>query len=222
MANEKPLSTRQIQILEFIQDSTEEKGYSPSVREIGQAVGLASPSTVKHHLDIMERRGLLTRDDGLPRALRLNESQLPERRDRKLNPRTVEVPVTEVDEDQTVIPLVGRIAAGVPFTAEQNVEDMFSLPTRITGTGPLFLLEVSGDSMVDAAICDGDFVVVRAQPTAEDGEIVAAMIDGEATVKVLAHLDGHTWLLPRNHHFSPIPGDQATILGRVVTLLRSM
>jgi SOS-response transcriptional repressor, LexA len=120
------------------------------------------------------------------------------------------------------VPLVGRIAAGSPITAEQHVEDVFELPTSLTGRGDLFMLEVRGESMVDAGILDGDYVVVRAQATAEDGQVVAAMIDGEATVKVLSHTGGHVWLMPRNTDYSPIPGDEATVLGRVVTVIRSL
>jgi repressor LexA len=117
---------------------------------------------------------------------------------------------------------VGRIAAGGPILAEQVVEDVFPLPRQLVGDGELFLLKVQGDSMIDAAICDGDWVVVRRQPVAENGEIVAAMIDGEATVKTLKRTDGHVWLLPHNAAYSPIPGDDATVLGRVVSVLRSL
>ena len=120
------------------------------------------------------------------------------------------------------MPVVGRIAAGGPILAEQVVEDVFPLPRQLVGDGDLFLLKVVGDSMIDAAICDGDWVVVRRQPVAENGEIVAAMIDGEATVKTLKRIDGHVWLMPHNPAYSPIPGDESTILGRVVSVLRSL
>jgi repressor LexA len=120
----------------------------------------------------------------------------------------------------TYVPLVGRIAAGGPVLAEQAVEDVFPLPRELVGEGTLFMLKVVGDSMVEAAICDGDWVVVRQQPTAENGEIVAAMIDGEATVKTYKRRDGHIWLLPHNPAYEPIPGDDATVLGRVVSVLR--
>jgi repressor LexA len=120
----------------------------------------------------------------------------------------------------TYVPLVGRIAAGGPVLAEQAVEEVFPLPRELVGEGTLFMLKVAGDSMVDAAICDGDWVVVRQQPTAENGEIVAAMIDGEATVKTYKRRDGHVWLMPHNEAYEPIPGDDATVLGRVVTVLR--
>ncbi len=221
MSDKDHLSARQQQILNFIQYSTEEKGYSPSVREIGKAVGLASPSTVKHHLDSLQQKGLLARDGGLPRALRLNETG-DNTASGTEQVKAIEIPVASSTEDEVGVPLVGRIAAGVPVLAEQNVDDVFTLPRRITGNGSLFVLEVTGDSMIDAAICDGDFVVIRSQPTAENGQIVAAMIEGEATVKVLSHIDGHTWLLPRNHEYTPIPADDASILGIVVALVRSI
>lgn len=220
----RPLSERQLQILEVIQQSVNERGYAPSVREIGEAVGLASPSTVKHHLDVLEQHGALARQAGTPRAidLRSSDTEPPTDKAGAVTAVTVEVPVVTAEGDATAVPLVGRIAAGAPITAEQAVEDYFALPTRLTGGGQLFVLEVVGDSMIDAAICDGDFVVVRSQPSAEDGEIVAAAIDDEATVKVLSHTGGHRWLLPRNENFSPIPGDHATILGKVVTVIRPL
>jgi repressor LexA len=118
------------------------------------------------------------------------------------------------------VPLLGRIAAGAPITAEEHLEDTFILPEQLVGSGTLFMLEVQGDSMIDAAICDGDFVVVRQQSTAENGEIVAAMLGDEATVKVLKRTPGQVWLLPQNRLYSPIDGNEATILGKVVTVLR--
>ena len=135
---------------------------------------------------------------------------------------TVEIPTGHVDEDASAIPLVGRIAAGAPITAEQAIEDIFQLPTRLTGHGELFMLEVHGDSMIDAGILDGDFVVIRSQSTAINGEFVAAMIDGEATVKEFSRTSDHIWLLPHNQDYAPIPGDDATIMGRVVTVIRSL
>lgn len=131
------------------------------------------------------------------------------------------LPVSGDDGNLTSVPLVGRIAAGAPIAAEQQVEEVFSLPTALTGHGQVFMLEVRGDSMIEAAICDGDYVVVRRQRDATPGEIVAAMIDGEATVKTLSRRDGHQWLLPQNPNYSPIPGDAATILGKVVTVIRT-
>ncbi len=234
MSERAPLSQRQSQILDVVRASVDDHGYPPSVREIAEAVGLASPSTVKHHLDALERAGYLQRVPGRPRALEVaaleptsdvqDTDTIAEAADSgRTNVVTIELPVGVADDGSaSSIPLVGRIAAGAPITAEQQVEDVFELPTRLTGHGALFMLEVHGESMVDAGILDGDFVVVRSQATASDSEIVAAMIDGEATVKVLSHAGGHVWLMPRNADYSPIPGDEATILGKVVTVLRSL
>ncbi len=222
------LSSRQLQILEVIRQSIDERGYAPTVREIGQAVGLASPSTVKHHLDALEEHGMLNRAPGTPRAIDVRDSKpsesdpLPPVFSGVPTASIIEIPAIHAEGDTAVVPLVGRVAAGAPITADQHVDDYFSLPTRLTGGGHLFVLEVSGDSMVDAAICDGDFVVVRSQPDATDGDIVAASLDDEATIKVLSHSDGHRWLLPRNDDYSPIQGDHATILGKVVTVIRPL
>ncbi|WRS29437.1 transcriptional repressor LexA [Actinomycetaceae bacterium MB13-C1-2] len=213
------ITPRQSQILDVVQDNIEKYGYPPSVREIGERVGLASPSTVKHHLDALEKLGLLERVAGRPRALRSTEHS-PQPDSQAATP--IEIPVSHAEGDASDVPLVGRIAAGAPITAEQNVEDVFSLPTRLTGTGQLFVLEVHGDSMVEAAICDGDFVVVRAQRTANNGEIVAAMIEDEATVKVWSLTSDGAWLLPRNEDYQPIPAEHAVILGRVVTVVRAL
>lgn len=219
---EDDLTPRQRQILEVVRANITEHGYPPSVREIGALVGLASPSTVKHHLDTLEKLGVLERAAGRPRAIRAPRAPSAQTEDAHEAFTPVEIPVGIAEGDAVVVPLVGRIAAGAPVTAEQNVEDVFSLPTRLTGLGELFVLEVTGDSMIEAAICDGDYVVVRSQPTADNGTIVAAMIDGEATVKVLSKSDGHVWLLPRNESYAPIPGDEAVILGRVVTVVRAV
>lgn len=219
MADETTLSERQRQILDVVRTHLAERGYPPSLREIGRSVKLNSPSTVKHHLDALEKAGFIQRDAGLPRAIEV-------RREVELDVVEggggIPIPVVLAEGDSVSAPLVGRIAAGSPITAEQHVEDVFALPTRLTGTGELFVLEVSGDSMIDAAICDGDFVVIRSQPTAESGTIVAAMIDGEATVKVFSRTDGNVWLLPRNDDYAPIPGNEAVILGRVVTVIRAL
>jgi repressor LexA len=201
-----------------IRDSIERRGYPPSVREIGEAVGLSSASSVAHQLSVLQKKGWLRRDPNRPRAL---DVRLPDDSPHTVTP-SVEAGLT--DEAQvpaaTYVPLVGRIAAGGPVLAEQAVEDVFPLPRELVGEGTLFMLKVVGDSMVEAAICDGDWVVVRQQPTAENGEIVAAMIDGEATVKTYKRRDGHVWLLPHNPAYEPIPGDDATVLGRVVSVLR--
>ena len=231
MTDKATLTSRQREILLVIHEEVSAHGFPPSVREIAQRARLASPSTVKYHLDALERAGYLQRVPGLPRALELSVTAKQELGvDAPTTPApqtvtnvvTIDLPAGHVDEDSSSIPLVGRIAAGAPITAEQYVEDVFELPTRLTGHGQMFMLEVSGESMVDAGILDGDFVVVRSQSNASQGEIVAAMIDGEATVKVFSKADGHIWLLPCNESYAPIPGDEATILGKVVTVLRSL
>jgi repressor LexA len=216
------LTQRQRRILDVIREAVERQGYPPSVREIGQAVGLTSTSSVAHQLATLERKGYIRRDPNRPRAVDVRQP------DTGTAPR---VPATEpVDEEAerfarpspTYVPVVGRIAAGGPVLAEQYVEDVFPLPRELVGEGTLFLLRVVGDSMIDAAIADGDWVVVRQQPVADNGDIVAAMIDGEATVKTYRRRDGHVWLLPHNPAYAPIPGDEATVLGRVVTVLRKV
>lgn len=213
------LTQRQRRVLEVIRDSIERRGYPPSVREIGEAVGLSSASSVAHQLTVLQRKGWLRRDPNRPRAL---DVRLPgETAGRMTPPATLPGVAEEVGATApTYVPLVGRIAAGGPVLAEQAVEDVFPLPRELVGEGTLFMLKVAGDSMIEAAICDGDWVVVRQQPTAENGEIVAAMIDGEATVKTYKRRDGHVWLLPHNPAYEPIPGDDATVLGRVVSVLR--
>ena len=211
------LTQRQRRVLEVIRDSIERRGYPPSVREIGEAVGLSSASSVAHQLSVLQKKGWLRRDPNRPRAL---DVRLP---GETAAAQVATVPAGTDDAAApapTYVPLVGRIAAGGPVLAEQAVEDVFPLPRELVGEGTLFMLKVAGDSMVEAAICDGDWVVVRQQPTAENGEIVAAMIDGEATVKTYKRRDGHVWLMPHNPAYEPIPGDDATVLGRVVTVLR--
>ncbi len=211
------LSARQRLVLQTIRTSVEQRGYPPSMREIGEAVGLTSPSSVKHQLGVLEKKGYLRRDPNRPRAMEVvhaDDSRVVGWDPEASEPEHVPAP--------TYVPVVGRIAAGGPILAEQVVEDVFPLPRQLVGDGELFLLKVRGDSMVEAAICDGDWVVVRRQQVAENGEIVAAMIDGEATVKTLRRTDGHVWLMPQNRAYSPIDGDQATVLGRVVSVLRSL
>ncbi|MFC8193736.1 transcriptional repressor LexA [Cellulomonas sp. NPDC057328] len=220
------LTARQRLVLETIRASVETRGYPPSMREIGDAVGLTSPSSVKHQLTALERKGFLRRDPHRPRAIEVVQPDdartvgtLPPAGGLDLG---ADAPERDGAPAPSYVPVVGRIAAGGPILAEQVVEDVFPLPRQLVGEGDLFLLRVAGDSMVDAAICDGDWVVVRRQPVAENGEIVAAMIDGEATVKTLKRADGHVWLLPHNAAYSPILGDEATVLGRVVSVLRSL
>jgi repressor LexA len=209
------LSRRQRLILETINEAVAAHGYPPTMREIGDAVGLTSSSSVAHQLQSLERKGFLRRDPKRPRAM---EVVMPDADDAPA-PLAAE---PAVSPNSVTVPLVGRIAAGVPITAEEQVEDVFTLPQRLVGDGDLFLLQVVGDSMIDAAICDGDWVVVRSQSTAEKGEIVAAMIDGEATVKTFVQRDDHVWLMPHNPAFAPILGDHAEILGKVVAVLRAV
>jgi repressor LexA len=222
------LTARQQRILAHIKDHVESRGYPPSMREIGQAVGLTSSSSVAHQLKVLEEKGYLKRDPNRPRAL---EVFLPDMA-RRGAPAPAVSSAGETTYDETgindslpvasYVPVVGRIAAGGPILAEERVEDVFPLPKQLVGDGQLFLLEVVGDSMIDAAICSGDYVVIRQQPTASNGEIVAAMIDGEATVKTFQRKDGKVWLLPHNEAFQPIDGTHATILGKVTAVLRRL
>ncbi len=201
------LTAVQQRIIEVIRDSMQARNYAPSMREIGEAVGLSSTASVSHQLNKLELLGYISRDPRRPRTIDLLGEDFP---GEILRP------------DAAIVPLVGRIAAGIPITADQNVEDVFTLPRQLVGQGELFLLKVVGESMIDAAICDGDWVVVRQQQTADNGDIVAALIEEEATVKTFKQRDGHTWLLPRNSAFEPILGDHAVILGKVVAVLRTV
>lgn len=228
------LSKRQLAIFQAIIEYQNDQGYSPTVREICDLTGLTSPSSVKYHLDVLESAGVLHKDPRRSRTIEITD--LGSRLDTttgEIRPLTQtslpavsqSVRISDFDEGISApvnVPLVGRIAAGGPILSDQVVEDVFPLPRQITGDGELFMLEVHGDSMIDAAICDGDWVVIRRQPTAENGEIVAAMIDGESTVKALSRANGHVWLLPRNSQYAPIPGDNAVVLGKVVTVLRAL
>ncbi len=219
------LTARQQRILEHLRDFMERRGYPPSMREIGEAVGLTSSSSVAHQLKVLEEKGYVRRDPNRPRAL---EVFLPE----VMAARRAVSSADESQHDETgvgdllpaaaYVPVLGRIAAGGPILAEERVEDVFPLPKQLVGEGQLFLLEVRGESMIDAAICDGDYVVIRQAQTAENGEIVAAMIDGEATVKTFQRKDGHVWLLPHNAAYEPIDGTHATILGKVTAVLRKL
>ncbi len=212
------LTRRQQAILDVIRDSVDRRGYPPSIREICESAGLASTSSVAHQLAMLERKGFLRRDPNRPRAVNVHTGELGKP---KAARRAVALSDDAPRGDTPVfVPVVGRIAAGGPILAEELIEDIFPLPKSLVGDGTLFLLKVVGDSMVDAAIADGDWVVVRQQPTADNGDIVAALLDGEATVKTLQRRDGHVWLMPHNAAYSPIDGDEATVLGRVVTVLR--
>ena len=215
------LTPRQQKVLVFLREEIEQRGYPPSMREIGAAVGLASTSSVAHQLQVLEKLGYVKRDPNRPRALEIFlPDVLKARRTLSGTDEVDETGIGDAHPDATYVPMVGRIAAGGPILAEERIEEVFPLPKSLVGDGTLFLLEVSGDSMVDAAICNGDYVVVRQQPVAENGEIVAAMLDGEATVKTFQRKDGQIWLLPHNDDYSPIDGTHATILGKVTAVLR--
>ena len=208
-AGKAELTARQITILDFIKTSSESQGYAPSMREIGEAAGLNSPASVSYQLDILQKKGFIRRDADRGRAM---EVVLPD-----------SMTGAGAHTDKTrFIPLVGSIAAGVPITADQQIEETLPLPESLVGKGDLFMLKVKGESMINAAICDGDYVVIRQQKDANNGDIVAAMIDGEATVKTFSRKGGHIWLLPANDDFAPIDGDQCEVLGIVTAVLRSL
>ena len=207
--DENGLTPRQTEILMAIKKAMETNGYPPSMREIGEAAGLSSPSSVKYQLEALEEKGWIRRDPSRGRALEV------------LTPGDERFEDIKPERTHNV-PLVGRIAAGGPILAEQNVEELFPLPASLVGEGDLFMLKVVGDSMIDAAICDGDYVVIRSQKDCNKGEIVAAMIDGEATVKTFTKKDEHIWLMPANDNYKPINGDNAEILGIVTAVLRSL
>ncbi|MBB2944353.1 repressor LexA [Actinoplanes lutulentus] len=197
----RPITAKQERILAVIHESIRDRGFPPTVREIGAAVGLVSPSSVTHHLKVLERHGLLRREPHGSRA----------------------VDVRSPSTDRTIsVPVLGAIAAGTPILAEENVDDHLTVSAGMVGHGTFFALNVKGDSMIDAAICDGDVVVVRQQPVAENGDIVAAMIEGEATVKVLRRRGSRVELVPRNPVYQVIPGDDAVVLGKVVCVIRRL
>ena len=211
------LTDRQRRILRAIEGSMQVSGYPPTLREIGEAVGLASTSSVSYQLSVLAERGYLSRGAGRPRTAVV----------RPLNdPGTEEHTGDAAGLTVARVPLLGRIAAGSPILADQLIEDIMPLPRQLVGEGELMMLEVVGDSMIGAAITDGDWVVVRRESDVENGDIVAAMIksdtsaDGEATVKTFKKTDGHVWLIPHNPAYTPIPGDEAKILGKVVAVLR--
>lgn len=225
MARKKPenksldmsvLSDRQRRILEVIQDAVVLRGYPPSIREIGDAAGLQSTSSVAYQLKELEKKGFLRRDPNKPRAVDLRH--LPSAQEKK-------APTQDAPEDASnarYIPVVGQIAAGSPILAEENVTSYYPLPEELLGDGDLFMLQVVGDSMRDAGILSGDWVVVRSQPVAEEGEFVAALLDGEATVKEFHKDSTGVWLLPHNDAYSPIDGTHAEIMGRVVSVFRTL
>lgn len=197
---------RQARILEVIRDFTEERGYPPSVREIGERVGLSSSSTVQSHLKSLEKRGLIHRDPTKPRALVTESSRQVERR----------------NVEYGVLPIVGKVAAGVPITATENIEGEFPVPADLARKHGSFMLRVAGDSMVEAAILDGDLIVVVPQPDARNGEIVVAMLDGEATVKRFYRESGRVRLQPENRMMEPIYADDVTVVGRVEAVFRRL
>jgi repressor LexA len=202
---EKPATERQRRILEIIREFTAEHGYPPSVREIGERVGLSSSSTIHAHLKALERRGLISRDPTKPRALRSCAGPLP------------------LARNALVVPILGRVAAGVPITAQEDVEGEFLLPSDyVPRASDAFMLRVQGDSMVDAAILDGDLILVRPQRTAENGEIVVAMLDGEATVKRFYREAGRIRLQPENRALAPIYASDVEIVGRVEAVVRRL
>jgi repressor LexA len=202
---DQDLTQRQRQVLQAIEDSVKLNGYPPSMREIGAAAGLASTSAVSYQLSVLEKKGRLSRTARRPRTA-----------------------VTREPEEITRVPLVGRIHAGRPISAHEQLEDTIPMPRQLVGDGNLIMLKVVGDSMIGAAIADGDLVVVRRESDIENGDIVAAMIESDtedetqATIKTFKKRDGHVWLLPHNPAYPPIPGDNAKIIGKVVTVLRRM
>lgn len=208
MSERKPRGETQDRILAYIQSEIRERGYAPSVREIGEAVGLRSTSTVHGHLMRLEKKGLLRRDAMKPRAMGLS----PE----------LSASEEEVFDDVRRLPVVGRVAAGQPILAEENIEEEMPVPAGLTGAGEHFILRVRGDSMVEAGILDGDYIVVRSQPDAQNGEIVVALVEDSATVKRFYKENGHFRLQPENSAMEPIVVESVSILGKVVSLLRRM
>lgn len=214
----RKITKRQQQIYDFIRSYQTEKGYPPSVREMAAAVGLSSPSTVHAHLSALEAHGLIKRDKTKPRALEVFEQE--GNPDNNLD-ISQESPVPEM-RGVVSLPLVGRVAAGMPILAEQNIEDTYTIPTEIASDSSSFILEVHGNSMINVGIYNGDYIIVREQPSAMNGDIVVAMIDGSATVKTFYKERGRVRLQPENDAMEPIFADNPTILGKVVALMRRL
>lgn len=214
----RKITKRQQQIYDFIRSYQTEKGYPPSVREMAAAVGLSSPSTVHAHLSALEAHGLIKRDKTKPRALEVFEQG--GNPDNNLD-ISQESPVPEM-RGVVSLPLVGRVAAGMPILAEQNIEDTFTIPTEIASDSSSFILEVHGNSMINVGIYNGDYIIVREQPSVMNGDIVVAMIDGSATVKTFYKERGRVRLQPENDAMEPIFADNPTILGKVVALMRRL
>lgn len=203
------MSNRQSAILEFIKNEVKDKGYPPSVREIGEAVGLASSSTVHGHLDRLEKKGLIRRDPTKPRAIEITDGE--------------QDPVIQFAQSVRSVPLVGKVTAGVPITATENIEEYFPLPAQMVGEQTVFMLSVRGDSMIDAGIHSGDYVIVRQQQTATNGDIVVAMTEeDEATVKTFYKERDHIRLQPENSTMEPLRLNNVSILGKVIGLIRSI
>jgi len=213
------LTDRQRRILRAIVDAVQTRGYPPTVREIAESVGLASPSSVAHQLSVLERKGFLRRDPNRPRAIDVHWAE--ERGEDEGHRRTLPDTPEGIGDIQPVnVPVLGRIAAGGPILAEQSIEGVMPLPRELVGQGEHFALRVVGESMIEAAICDGDWVVVRRQDQAVSGDIVAALLEDEATVKTYQRGNSGVWLLPANPAYSAIDGRNARILGRVTAVLR--
>lgn len=203
------MSNRQSAILEFIKNEVKDKGYPPSVREIGEAVGLASSSTVHGHLDRLEKKGLIRRDPTKPRAIEITDGE--------------QDPVVQFAQSVRPVPLVGKVTAGVPITATENIEEYFPLPAQMVGEQTVFMLSVRGDSMIEAGIHSGDYVIVRQQQTATNGDIVVAMTEeDEATVKTFYKERDHIRLQPENSTMEPLRLNNVSILGKVIGLIRSI
>ncbi|MEY4742933.1 MAG: LexA repressor [Actinomycetota bacterium] len=215
--NENQLSARQQQVLDAIRDLRNSTDMPPTLREIAEAVGLKSVASAKYQIDQLKNMGYLAQIDNVSRGISLADQS-----ERQQAIAEAEAESNVVTGAFRKIPLVGQIAAGIPITAEQNIDEWLTLPESLVGKGDVFLLKVKGDSMIDAAICEGDYIAVRQQQTADNGDIVAAELDGEATVKVFKQRDGHTWLLPQNSAYEPILGDHAKVMGKVTAVFRSL
>lgn len=218
------LSARQRRILEVIHDAVLLRGYPPSIREIGDAAGLQSTSSVAYQLKQLEEKGFLRRDPNKPRAVdvrHLNEDK-PAKKQKEATEKSLPTAPPEASTF-SYIPVVGRIAAGAPITAEENIDTYYPMPEEIVGNGELYMLQVVGDSMQDAGILNGDWVIVRSQNTCEEGDFVAALLEGEeATVKEFHRDSSGVWLLPHNESYAPIKGDEAEIMGKVVSVMRKL
>jgi len=215
------LTWRQRKVLHVIQESVRKRGYPPSMKEIADEVGLTSTSSVSYQLATLQKKGYLRRDVGRPRTVEVRLPGQPAARPERARVGAASITATAIpSQEPAYVPLIARIAESGPVIAEEAVEDVFPLPRGLVGEGALFLLRMSGDSMLNAAIADGDYVVVRQQTALADDELVAVTIGGQPTVKTFRRSDGHIWLIPQNPAYAPLVGDDATILGRVVAVLR--